>query len=240
MHRLAVVSSSLLLAVGVAAAPAPEVRPWVHGWDRPVNRRGDCRFHRDGEKLSIVVPGEGHSFQPSDREPNAPCLLRDVEGDFVVQVRVDGDFRPTGGDTFRRAGLLLTDGKVYLLVERANDPAEGFWIGFGFAEEPPPVLDQSFGGPGGKGPAFLRMERRGDDKFQLKVSIDGKKWNRFVSEGVPMARKLKVGVIAEATAPGEFKPVFDSFRISRGEPSGEPSVPVPEGRPRGSPSARRW
>src|SRR5947209_3073819 len=108
MPRLA----SLLLAALVATAadgapvPRPKASPvWTRGWDRPVNPGGRCRFDRTGDKLTLTVPGRGHGLDVSNGRLNAPRLLRDLRGDFVVQVRVGGDFRPkrlAGG--LRRAG----------------------------------------------------------------------------------------------------------------------------------------
>src|SRR5436305_683493 len=105
-----------LLAAGVAAAPAPKPRPWVDGWDRPVDWSGDCRFARAGDKLTIAVPGKGPGLDVQHGRLHAPHLLRDVKGDFVAQVRVRGDFKPAGEEGYHRAGLLITDGNLFVRV----------------------------------------------------------------------------------------------------------------------------
>jgi hypothetical protein len=108
MNRLAAMLGALL-AAAVMAAPAPRPRPatpWVTGWDKPVDPLGDCRFHREGDKLTITVPGEGHELDVGDKPLNVPRLLRDVEGDFVMQVRLGGGCTPG-----KAAGILLTDGE---------------------------------------------------------------------------------------------------------------------------------
>jgi hypothetical protein len=112
MPRLAALSLlGALVASGLVAAPAPFPRPdragpWVTGWDTPVDPVGDCRFDRDGDKLTITVPGsKGRSSDFS--------LLRDVEGDFVLQVRMAVSFPGA-------AGILLVDGKQRLQVTLAQ------------------------------------------------------------------------------------------------------------------------
>src|SRR4051794_37371747 len=87
-----------LLASATLAAPLPPPRPapgpWVRDWDKPTDPKGDCRFERDRGQLTITVPGEGHDLDPVDDVAlDAPRLLRPVEGDFAVEVRVGGAFR---------------------------------------------------------------------------------------------------------------------------------------------------
>ena len=65
MHRrAALLLSCALAAVVVTAAPAPVARPWFAGWGRPVDPAGDCQFDRQGDKLTIHVPGGGHGLEP--------------------------------------------------------------------------------------------------------------------------------------------------------------------------------
>src|SRR4051794_6272305 len=112
MHRFAAFLFVGLFAAAVLAAPAPRPRPptpWVTGWDKPVDPSGDCRFDRDGDRLTISVPGKGHELN-YERPMTAPQLLRDVEGDFDVQVRVTATFlpvNPLGVGGTRSACILL-------------------------------------------------------------------------------------------------------------------------------------
>jgi hypothetical protein len=136
MHRLAAgllcafVAGGVLaegVAVGVAggllAAPAPFPRagrtgPWVTGWDRPVDPVGDCRFDRQGDRLTITVRGKGHAIEARD----AARLMRDVEGDFVARVRVGGDCEQSGD---YNAGLLVLDGENVVEYVLYNPVAHG-------------------------------------------------------------------------------------------------------------------
>src|ERR1700722_16379001 len=111
MNRIAALLLGALLATLASAAPAPLPRAddWVSGWDKPV---GGCRFDRKGDKLTITVPGKGHALDVRGGRLGAPHILRDVEGDFVVEVRVGGTFKPTrGASGGRRAGILLRGGE---------------------------------------------------------------------------------------------------------------------------------
>jgi regulation of enolase protein 1 (concanavalin A-like superfamily) len=198
--------------------------PWLGGWDKPVNPRGDCRFDRYRDKLTICVPGNNHGLDVGVKRLNAPRLLRPVQGDFVVQVRVGGAFGSAvdvGGlkNAYRRAGILLTDGKHFMKVQRAlnmdvgqeNSPLFtalellGIPAGAYTYRDGPPV-DKS---------AYLRVERRRDHVWSA-YSMDGQKWISF--EGptfFKIPEQLQVGVIAETTVPGFFRAEFDQFKLSR-------------------------
>jgi len=72
-------------------------------------------------------------------------------------------------------------------------------------------------GPPLEKPAYLRLERRGA-LLNATWSLDGKTWTRLSlgkgTRGFVLGRKVKVGVVAESTTPGEFKPEFDQFQLT--------------------------
>jgi hypothetical protein len=112
------------LSAVALAAPAPKPSVWKAGWDRPVDLCRDCRFDYDGDRLTITVPGKNHGLEVAENRLNAPHLLREVRGDFVVQVRVRGTFAPNGDEGYHRAGLLLMYEKTVLRVQRTASLAE--------------------------------------------------------------------------------------------------------------------
>jgi regulation of enolase protein 1 (concanavalin A-like superfamily) len=196
-----------------APAPLPRAGTWVTGWDKPV---GEGRFVPEGDKLGIIVLGSDDAREVWRGRLGAPRLLRDVEGDFAVQVRVRGNFQvdPQRAFHFRRAGILLTDGKEFVRVELAESPLGAlFHISTGLLGKTTTARVFADNLPTPE-PGHLSLERRGDT-LVLKASKDGKRWEPL---GDPLRRKLprrvKVGVVADATTPGPFKPVFDQFKLT--------------------------
>jgi hypothetical protein len=76
----------LLLACAALTAPAP--RPSLKEWGDPVDPDQDCKIRLDGGVLSIEMPGTEHEYDPLRRRFNAPRILREIEGEFDLRVRV--------------------------------------------------------------------------------------------------------------------------------------------------------
>lgn len=229
MSRRAVLLLCALVAAAVGAAPAPQPRqtgPWLDGWDKPVDPLGDCRFDRRGDKLTITVPpaspGKDHGLHVARGALNAPRLLRDVEGDFTVQVRVGGRLVAAHREqSIVSPGLLLTDGKTYISFSRGKTSfslggeVHDFWLGWSVStREQSGDISRANRGVPPEQVAFLRMERRGDT-FLFKFSHDGQRWEAV---GNPVRRKLprslKLGVVAVAWGEETFKPWFDQLKLT--------------------------
>ena len=214
MHRYTPLPLCYALSAAVVAAPAPFPKAWVTGWDKPVDPKGDCRFGREGEKLTIEVGGKDHFLHVEKGRLDAPRLLRDVEGDFAVQVRAS--VPPMSGEEypgFRAAGLMLTDGKSFARLELKADGFVRIALGKLHEEDRPNggcVEDTNLGN---RVPLHLRLERRGN-QLTTMWSADGVRWKsqlRWVQLDLP--RKVKVGVVGEALASGTFQVVFDEFQL---------------------------
>ena len=219
LRRVALPLCSLVVAVVATAAPAPVYRPpmasgvWVNGWDEPLDPKGDCRFDRRGDRLTLTMPGKGLAGQ------DAPHLLREVVGDFQLTVRAGGEFLP-GKDGGRSAGVVIVSGRNRCRLERWGVRGEvvmqgidATWHCDGQCKGHNEGCDRN---PPRKH-AYFRVTRKGD-VMQLEVSEDASAW-RVMFDQYPFAKKLpkilKVGVYAEATAEGEFKPVFDQVKLTR-------------------------
>jgi len=217
MSRLAILVSCVLLAGAATSAPLPlRFGGGIHEWDRPVDPDGDCGFAYSGEQLTITVPFGVHDLQDS---LNAPRLLRNIEGDFIVQVRVGGDFRLANQEmngVVQGAGLFLTDEERFVCLERVAGlctPSLGLGVGdaikhrgrkgMGFEDGPP--LSKS---------AYLRLERRGA-LLTAATSLDGSTWTPLKNKvaGFGARRKLKIGLVAETGTGGNFKANFDQFKL---------------------------
>ena len=226
MTRLASIAL-LAMAAGLlsaAPAPVPENKPFVTGWDKPVDPDGDCEFIRENGKLTIRVPGKDHDLGIERGLMNSPRLLQDVEGDFTVQVRIKGVFNPSPDSTsaerisFRGAGLLLWESeKTYIRLERAalfkgegvhryanwELRHNGEWVLAG--KESTLGLEEK--------DTYLRLQRKGD-KVLASVSQDGKKWNDLEPIEIKLPEKLKIGVSAGGTSSDKFEPTFDQYELT--------------------------
>ena len=96
----------LVLGLGVSvAAPIPEDKSELKGWGQAIDPDKDCKFQAEKGGLTIVVPGKDHDLGIERGVMNAPRVLRPVEGDFIVQVKVSGKFEPGDPDTDQRAAF---------------------------------------------------------------------------------------------------------------------------------------
>jgi hypothetical protein len=201
---------SLALAAPVPKAkPANQKGPWFDGWDKPFNPKGACLFERKGEELAITVAGGEHRLGLTRGAPGAPCLLREADGDFTLQVRVAG---PAGAHESCRAGVLLLAGKASARAEL--HPGEEAWAAAWFKA---PHACHGAGRDWGAGKAaYLRLERRGQ-RLLTAVSADGKEWSRLLEREPPfdLPDKVKVGVFASSTAEGTFKATFDNLKFAQ-------------------------
>lgn len=225
MNRSFLAVVVFLSAYVALSAPAPAERPWVTGWDKPVDPDKDCKFIREKGTLTIEVPGTDHALALERGQMNSPRLLRDVEGDFVAQVRVSGTFKPSQNSTvkgrtpFVGAGLLLmADEKTYVRLERAalvkggetktyanwELRQDGRWVLAG-AEKVLPLEDKA---------THLRLERKGE-KLLASVSQDGKEWKELKPLELKLPAKLKLGVTAGGTSMDVFAPQFDQFQLKQ-------------------------
>ncbi len=199
----------------------PAVLSFENGWDKPIDPDGDCKITPEKEALTIEAPGKRHDLA-GEGAMNAPRLLRDVSGDFTIQVRVAGDLKPAGPSTapgglpFEGAGLVLfANDKTFVRLERAAidrngtaDPyvnwevrADGRQQWASTAKLNPE--DQT---------VYLRLRRLGDRLFP-GYSVDGKTWTEMPPQALVMPATVKVGVAAVTSSAGTFRPKFDDFRL---------------------------
>jgi RNA polymerase sigma factor (sigma-70 family) len=99
------------------APPAAAEGLTLYGWGHVIDPDGDCNFtvesNRLTNRLKIGVPGTDHGLGVERGQMNAPRVLQEIEGDFIIQVRVSGDF-PKGAKSvvegrrpFFGAGILV-------------------------------------------------------------------------------------------------------------------------------------
>jgi regulation of enolase protein 1 (concanavalin A-like superfamily) len=164
--------------------------------------------------LIVTIPGGNHELDLERGRLNAPHLLRDVEGDFQMEVRVSGAFRPADQAGVCRAGIFLYAGQRFLRVEKiVKSWEETTESCVSFSQEPEPGGNTWTWGVSRDQPVSLRLARRGD-AWEVAFRQDGSSapvW-RVIKRGV--AAKVKIGVFAEARSSGIFQLIFDRFTLA--------------------------
>lgn len=237
MFRLRCTLLLLLTACATLAAPAPKSI-----WDHPIDPDHDCKIVIKDGTATIELPGTDHDLAPKRGRFNAPRLLRHVVGDFVMQVRVSGFFRPSAKSTIDKedpsvaAGLVLipTDDNCIRLEygaycrkgEQRSCPA------FRMRGKKIWNMEMDWQVPWKLDPAaekvphvYLNLERRGNFIYEA-YSPDGKNWTYDIKVKVKdLPEKVEVGLAAYSTSTEPFKVRFDQFKLFRGERKGdEPGI----------------
>jgi regulation of enolase protein 1 (concanavalin A-like superfamily) len=167
----------------VAAAPAAVVAAPMVDRAEPatvVDPDGDCEITRLRSGATIAVPAKVHDLSPVYQTYNAPRLMRDVEGDFVTEVRVFPLVAEAKalreGVPYRGAGLVYWQDKDhYLRFERASIVRDGNRHAFLFYAKAENGQEVSQGGvPLPDAAVTLKLERKGS---RLLASFnDGARW----------------------------------------------------------------
>jgi regulation of enolase protein 1 (concanavalin A-like superfamily) len=188
----------------------------IPGWGKSEDPVGDCKFTIARNKLTIQVPPNEHLLDAERGVMNAPRVLHEVEGDFIVQVKVTVEARTP----FFGAGLLLLkDDKTYIRLESAHMISggtdelsylnweirkDGSWDRQGDASEMP-LSDKE---------VYLRLERR-DGKVYCGVSTDGARWSSLEPIEVELPKKVHVGIAACHDTNTGYAPEFSEFKLFR-------------------------
>jgi hypothetical protein len=179
------------------------------------------------------VPGTDHDFDRLRDLFNAPRLLRDIEGDFVMQVRVRIDGRPLAQSTAEGQPSSVAAGFLIILPDESCSRLEyGTRLhgreaeGYAAMKERPAIGGQGnfiWDGHWKNWPlaakaeyAHLRLERRGNTLYP-SLSPDGRKWTPL-NGGLGMEKmpeRLKVGLAAYSISAEPSKVHFDQFKLSQ-------------------------
>lgn len=230
--------SSMAKPVDPAAAQASPHDPaavegegaMVADWGRAVDPNGDCTFYTSDGKLLIHIPAgpPPHGFAAENRSTDAPRVLRDLCGDFTIQVQVDGRFSP--GDESAQPGRTAYQGAA--LVAMAGGPENAVTLARAVLQRPGSEaahyanfeirIDgelQRMGLPSdgplpATGPVYLRLERRGN-QMQAATSTDGVSWTNLPPKELPAdcPDTMQVGIVALSTSHHEFNPRFSDLQV---------------------------
>lgn len=194
-------------------------------WGEIVDPDGDCEISHEDGVLTITVPNTLHDLNRRNGDLNAPRVLREVDGDFQIQVKVSGEFKPGPESTapkstaFNGAGILVWhDDRSFIRLERNSFGGGSCFpplfelrnAGKYLGANPPVASDEFFEGES----TYLRIERRGN-KFTAFVSHDDKEWKRVNHRLVDLPSKLKVGVSALNTSSDPMTVTFEALQITK-------------------------
>ena len=214
-----------------AQMPTPRMEI-LSGWGTAIDPAGDCTFEKADGKLTISVPGseKAHNLSPEKTNTTAPRVVQPIAGDFVIQVRVDGEFQPGAESTeptrrgYTGAGLVvIADENNLVRLERATlwgggkpRPYTNFEIRvdgklerFGNTGDLPTEADK---------PTWLRLERKGSQMLGA-MSQEGEHW----TYGTPKELRAEAwsqnnivaGVAAISNSRDTFAPTYSAFSIQQ-------------------------
>ncbi len=118
---------ALLLTCAALAAPAPE--PFMSGWGNPIDASRDCKISRKGDHLTIEMPGTDHDYDPIRKQFNAPRIVRDIEGDFDLRLRVCIDCRPSARSTVKGLPSCVSAGFLLIFPDTSQTTCMNFAFG---------------------------------------------------------------------------------------------------------------
>src|SRR5581483_134318 len=152
-----------------------------------------------------------HALCIEEDRMNAPRVVRPVEGDFIIQVRVAGTFPPPGRSLvptrrpFYGAGLLVwKDAKNYVRLERCEVRFED------------DTMTCYANGESRVHGNFARMGGAGELDFKNEsVWPDGVRWTALEPMTIDLQRTVLGGVAAGQKTTLGYEPVFEHFRLFR-------------------------
>ena len=190
------------------------------GWGVVIDPDKDCEITDQMNKLRITVPGTRHDLVGATGRMNAPRVMREVDGDFVITVKVVGAFRPGGKSTnpkgvpFNGAGIVVwSDADNFIRLERAA-------VARGAKLSTYVSFEEFEGGTNGAshsqvmkgGDCWVRMERKGS-RIHGSISFDGKTWKELRPIQTVWPTNLKIGLIAVNSSSLPFSVTFEEFDL---------------------------
>ena len=191
-------------------------------WGDAVDPDRDCKFEFEPreDKVRITVPGQTHLLSAEIGRTNAPRIVREIEGDFDVTVRVAGTSHPAGKPTttvyppYHGAGLLIwQDHDNYVRLEIAADIQRGKARPYvNFEHRKDGALAASSGIANMDGSNHLRLKRRGAEIY-ASFGPDGVRWTSFSPVTAHLKDRLSVGVAAINSSTKPFTAEFEGFDV---------------------------
>ncbi len=215
-----------LLACLLSLAVPVDDRPGkaIAGWGEIIDPDGDCQITAVKGKVTIQVPGKAHDFAGELQRWNAPRVLSPVKGDFIVEVKVGGELKPSdtstipGRRSYNGAGLMIIkdkDNHVSLHHGAVHlDNGVRHYANFELRKDAELVVSRFELDLEDK-EVYLRIRRQGD-KFSAQASHDGVTWKSYDEPiTVEFPEEVQVGVEAVNSSDRPFRCVLEGFKVSR-------------------------
>lgn len=194
----------------------------IKGWGTVVDPDGDCTFEEKEGKVILTVPGTNHDLTYVEGKSyiNGPRLVREVAGDFSIQVKVLKYSIPAGKATgkypFVSAGLLVwNDDKEFFRIERSAIGTPPFAYAAGIlAGKDTPLQGTPFRQLTDED-TFVRAERKGKKLTFSVRAAEESDWTELVSDSFELPAKLHVGVHAVNTVDTEFQAEFQELELKQ-------------------------
>jgi regulation of enolase protein 1 (concanavalin A-like superfamily) len=204
------------------ATPTPEQKTnELPGWGLAIDPQSDCEFTPEKNRLTMKITGSKHQMPVQKPNLNSPRVMREVEGDFTLTVKVVGEFSPGGKSTnpksvpWHGAGIIVwNDEDNYIRLERSASNRNGKiapYVNFEEFEGGAHGLTNSEGMK--EGDCWIRMERKGG-RFLGSVSFDNATWKELKPMQVVWPMKLKIGL--QTTTTSSLLPwsvVFEDYEL---------------------------
>ena len=170
----------------------------------------------DGDAFTIYAPPETDFFNnpvPEDGrlmkpQGNAPFLYTEVEGDFVIRVRVTPNFMTTYDAA---CIMVIHDENVWL---KAAFEKSDFGTTAVVSVATNKVSDDVNGCNIDAGSVWLQIARAGNN-FAVHYSLDGEKFDMVRLCLLPVGDIVKVGVEAQCPTGGGGEREFSGFKIEK-------------------------
>lgn len=214
-----------------SAVKAPTTAATIPGWGEIVDLAKDCHFTTRDKELVVTVPGTSrpHDFSTELGNIDAPRVLLTKNGDFTIEVKIDGNFSPGAKSTqpsrtpYMGAGLVvMADDRNYILLNLASlqgvsTQGPVSYINFEIRTN---GKITSFGSTRDfktpkPGPVWLRIERKGG-LVHGAVRQEGEDWANLTSKVLPETwpKVLKAGINAVSTSTLAFSPKFSDLKVT--------------------------
>jgi regulation of enolase protein 1 (concanavalin A-like superfamily) len=201
----------------------------LQGWGTVRDIYGLARFSQQDKALSVEVAGGGGDFTFTSKV--APCIFREIEGDFEATVAIEPGMFPDGTNAtsnrvlWNGAGLVLEADEVnYARIELSVRQPAGkkddnrLWVQHVVARkdqwDQPSLKDVN-----AKRPLHLRIQRAGP-QFKWAYSYDKEMWTELKPfEAKDWPAKLKVGLLFVNLTTKVQKVTVSDLKITRNPPA---------------------